>query len=98
MTLKIITNNHWRPIIYGFELPKKWRKEFDWIKDDEEYDCHSFIRYKNWYYSLNDFMRIDKNSYFPDKWHGYRSDSYFSGLLVELSDCGEAVKVGTYIS
>jgi hypothetical protein len=38
----------------------------------------------------------------PPEWikefDGYHNDSYFSGILIKLSDTGEAVKVYTYIS
>jgi hypothetical protein len=32
------------------------------------------------------------------EWDGYHSDSFFSGVLVKYSRCGDAVKVATYFS
>jgi len=98
--LTIKTNNHFRPILHGFELTEKERKEYDWMDWSEEGDAHSdnFFRYKGWCYYLGDFMKTGTHSPFPEKWHGYLNDSFFSGILVRLSDDGEGVVVGTYYS
>jgi len=100
--LKIFGNNHDIPIIYGYELSDKWKKEFDYYKSQEELECASFFRYKNWVYDLSEFMRVNlNNSPFeecPIKFHGHRSDSFFSGILIKLDDTGESVKVYHYYS
>ena len=44
--ITIKTNNQWRDFTYGYELPAKWRKEFDWIKSDEEYNNSLFVKVK----------------------------------------------------
>ena len=93
--LTIKTNNHFIPILNSFDLTEDERKEFDYMDDINE---GSFFRYKNLVYSLDQFMRIDKHSPFPDGWHGYHSDSFFSGILVKFSDCNEAVIAATYYS
>ena len=56
----------------------------------------SFFRYRNWVYSLDQFM-VNNHDDFKD-WHGHHGDSFFSGVLIKLSDCGDAVKVATYYS
>ena len=33
-----------------------------------------------------------------EQWHGYMSDSYFSGLLIRYSDDYEEYQIATYIS
>ena len=93
--ITIKTNNRPRPVIYGFELSAKERAEYDFLDD---IDCCQFFRYKGYVYHLSDFMRIGKNNTDLAGWHGYHSDSFFSGVLVKLSDDGEAVTVGTYYS
>jgi hypothetical protein len=94
MTLEIKTNNQFREIIYWYDLTEK---EKDELKDNyDTIEESSFFRYKNQVYDLNDFMRLEKNSLFPDSWHGYSNDSFFSGILIELSNCGDGVKVGFY--
>lgn len=96
MSLEIITNHHWRPILYSHEIPEKvLENEFDWMRDPDNY---SFFKYKDWYYCLEEIMVLDERSPFGGRWHGYHSDTFFSGILVEISDDGEMVKVGRYYS
>lgn len=93
--ITIKTNNVPRPVIYGYELTEKERREFDYIPDDD-IDSHSFIRYKGWVYDLGEFMRVDEDSALAG-WHGYSSDSYFSGVVMKYADkSGEAVIMGRY--
>lgn len=89
--MKIKTNNHPRDILSWYDLTPAERKEFDYLEEGEG----SFFRYKGWVYDLGEFMRVDHTA-IPDKWHGYASDSYFSGVLVRYtSDCGQVI-VGSY--
>ena len=94
--MNIITNNQEREFIDWTDLSKKEQEEFDWMKNPEE---HNFFRYRDWIYSLDDFMVIDKQA--PKEfqnWDGYSSDSFFSGILIKYCDDGEFYKVATYIS
>ena len=92
--MKIITNNHWNNFLYWYELTEKEQAEFDWIENPDE---HTFFRYRGWVYSLDDFM-LPNHVEELEEWDGYRSDSFFSGVLIKLSDDGEMYQVGTYIS
>jgi hypothetical protein len=92
----IKTDRKWKNFKYGYELPKKWRKEFDWM-NDEEYEVGCFLIYRNWAYSLLDFLRVEHNSDLKG-WHGYSSDTYFSGVVIRLSEDGEQYMIGTYFS
>ena len=95
MATKIYTNNHQRQFLYFYELTEKEKKELDWIEDDTA----SVFRYRGNVYSLDEFVRIDKNNpFYPLGYHGYHSDSYFSGILIKVSDDGESYQVATYIS
>jgi len=90
MNVKVITNNQQRKTIYWFELSQKEREEvntYDQVKDS------TFFRYKGQIYDIADFMPCPLEG-----WQGYSSDSYFSGVLLCLSPCGDSVKVGRYIS
>lgn len=96
--MKIITNNQPRDIISWYDLTEKEQKEFDYLTEGEG----SFFRYKGWIYDLGEFMRID-TSIAPhpqrkdwEKWHGYASDSYFSGVLVRYTSDYDQVIVGQY--
>lgn len=91
--IKIITNNVPRNIIYGYELSDKQKQDFDYIED---IDSHDFVKYKNNIYDLSEFMRIENNDSLKD-WHGYSSDSYFSGKLVKYID-SDTVIMGWYCS
>lgn len=101
MALTVKTNNVPRKPIYGWDLSEKEAKEFDYL-DAEDFPSHSFMRYKGWVYDLNEFMRVDPGTE-GDRglkgWHGYISDSYFSGVVIKYVDeyC-ETFIAGTYIS
>ena len=100
MTIKIISNYHWRELLSYYELSDMERAladdYHDWVSDPGD---HLYFVYKGHVYILADFMRIEHH---PDgdfsSWHGYASDSFFSGTLVRLSDCGDSVQVGRYLS
>jgi len=89
--MKITTNNQYRTILHWSDLTEKEQKELDMYEDVQE---SSFFRYRDWCYDLCDFWRTDSNDNWKDKWDGYKTDSYFSAILVKYSDCGEAVRVG----
>lgn len=96
---KIITDHKWKNLLYGYQVPEKVKKDyFDWMQEPE-IDSSYFIKYRNRYYSLDDFMRIEKECpFYSLGYHGYVSDSYFSGVLVKLSDDGEQYQIALYIS
>jgi hypothetical protein len=92
--MEIKGNGHYRDILFFWELTKK---EQDEIKDDyEDIQESSFFRFKGRVYDLNDFMRIDSNHMDFAGYHGYHADSFFSGILVKMSECGEGVSVYQY--
>ena len=91
--LKIRTNGHYREVLDWSQLTVKEQEEYAYLEEDGG----SFFRYKNWTYFLGDFMRIGNDAPFKG-WDGYHSDSFFSGVLVKYSNCGDAVKVATYLS
>lgn len=98
--LKIRTDNKYRPILDWSQLTEKEQEEYAYL---EESGYCGFFRYKKWCYFLGDFMRVDYNTPFKENtpfkgWDGYHNDSFFSGVLVKYSECGDAVKVATYIS
>lgn len=98
--MKIVCNNVPRNLIYGYELSEKERSEFDYI-ESEEFEMHGFFRYKGEIYDMGEFTRID-SAIAPhpqrDGWErfdGYASDSFFSGVLVKCVD-SDRVLVATY--
>lgn len=97
--MKIVCNNCPRDVLSGYELTDKEKSEFEYL---DSIDDGSFFRYKGQVYDLSEFMRITP-SIAPhcqrpgwEKFDGYSSDSFFSGLLVRYVDDFERVIVGTY--
>src|ERR1700746_193707 len=103
----IITNNHPRLIMDACELTASEREDFDyltWSAIEAGEDSASFIRYRGELYDLGDFQYeggLMKGSSIPGifaGWHGYISDSFFSGILVRMCEDTDYVIVGRYYS
>ena len=95
--MKVRTNYQWRQFKYRYEVPSSVLDWYDWLDDDESYD--GWIKYLDRWYHVTDFMRLDGPH--PEKfgdWHGVYSDSFFSGVVIRLSDDGEEYQIGTYLS
>lgn len=97
--LTITTDHKWKNLLFGYELTEKERKDFDYMSQDE-IETASFVRYRKCVYALSEFQRIEKTIMCGEllDWDGYASDSFFSGVVIKLSDCGEQYIIGTYIS
>lgn len=89
---RIVTNNQWRNLTYGYELTAKERADFDYI-DADDFDSHDFLRYKGQTYDVSEFELSNVKG-----WDGMHADSFFSGIVIKLSDDGEQVKVGLYLA
>ena len=98
MSISIISNYHWRDLVYGFELPSKEAEEW---KDLEDWEECTFVFYRGEYY-LDEFTVIPERMRrdYPEmaKWEGYMSDSFFSGLLIRYSEDFEKYQIATYTS
>ncbi len=85
--LTIITNNVPRDVIDAWELSPAEQAEFDyldWRAIEQGEDSASFARYKGELLDLND-LEPGPGSCMPDAfagWSAYRSESFFSGVLV----------------
>ena len=98
----IKTNNHWRELVLGFEIPEKKMEYFKNLFDNAEEIM--FVKYGGEYYPLGDFMRIGsfhsglskENSPFGPYWDGYHSFGFGCGLLIKMSECGEACQIARY--
>jgi hypothetical protein len=99
-TLHIYGNNHARDFIYWHELTESEQKELDWVltSDTMTPDDWQGFRYKGNVYSLDDFMRAPAGMFAPYDFDGYMSDSFFSGILIRLTEDNDRVLVYTYIS
>jgi|HubBroStandDraft_3_1064219.scaffolds.fasta_scaffold11611_4 hypothetical protein len=103
--MNIKTNHHQHPILSWFDLSAKEQKEFEYLDTEDRQLDASFFRYKGVTYDLGEFLVIPQhvatNTQFEgwEKWDGYSSDSFFSGVLVKyVEDIDDHVIVGTYFS
>ena len=97
--ITIITDNKWKPFKYLFEVPFKVVKDnFDYMLDSkgevEDNYLDGFFKYRNTWYHTSMFTA---NRSAVKGWHGIHSDSFFSGVLIQMSDDGEAYKVATFL-
>jgi hypothetical protein len=103
-TLTIHTNNVPRNTLNWFELTPKEQKEFDYLDTEDRQMDASFLRYKGQIYDLGEFIRVSEpmksNCQFKgvEKWDGYSSDSFFSGILIKYVNDYEQVIPATYFS
>lgn len=81
--MEIRTNNIPRNLKYGYEMPEKFKADFDYIPEDE-FNNHAFFEYKKQWYDLGEFIRTSATIPELKAWQGYSSDSAFSGVVVRL--------------
>jgi hypothetical protein len=111
--MQIITNHHPRDVIDAWQLTADERAEFDyldWPAIEDGRDSASFVRYKGELIDLADIDGIPPTGAGLEGWDGYKSDSFFSGLVFRYprEDCygrpladsldTERVIVGRYFS
>ena len=102
--VKITTNNHWREFIGFWEINNPniqdgLECDYNYLDDIEsEY----FICYRDRWYHLSDFMSLHNKIHCPNPpdlmngWDGYLNDSFFSGVLIKVSECGEGYQIATF--
>ncbi len=104
--MNIVTNNQPRQpmsglmmeLFVGVKQAAKIRKEFDWLSD-EDFEDESFVTYKGCTYAVSEFVRVENEAAGDFAgWHGYHSDSYFSGVLIRFCDDSSDVIMGRFFS
>lgn len=103
-TMTIKTNNVPRDVLQWFDLTVAERDsgDFDYLDTVDAQASAAFFRHRGNVYDLGEFSRIDQTvAPHPQRqgwedWDGYRSDSYFSGILVKYVQDFERVIVATY--
>ena len=93
---KVFGNNHDVPIVCGFELTDKEKREFDYLSDSE-LDESTFFRYKGNVYYTGEFERT-QGSGLESIADGIHNDTYFSGILVKYCEDNDFIKVYTFYS
>ena len=90
--MRIVTNNKPRDIVSFFELKEKYQKEMLETYGEDAKELQ-FFTYKNDVYCLADFCVVDKKGHLS-YWDATLGTSYFSSLLIRLTNCNNAVIVG----
>ena len=93
MAVVVSSDGKFKPFLYDYEVPKKVLAAYDWLDDDAKAD--GWVKYKNEYMHLSDFMRLSGSGMGRD-WNGHNGDSYFSGTVIKMTDDGEEYKIGRY--
>ena len=105
--IRITTNNVPRPVIDAWELSASERQVFDyldWSAIERGEDSASFVRYRGELYPVSDFSAyygLSRDAGLPAEfqgWHGYLSDSFWSGLLIRFTEDPEYVIVARFYS
>ena len=99
--MEIRTNRNWRSFTYRTEVPEGILvDQFDY--QDLETETDGFILYRGIWYHLDMFMRVGYPGPFGQTmeglWHGSHADTFFSGIVVRLSEDGETYQIGTYMT
>ncbi len=88
---KTITDHKWKNFKYGNEVPANvLADQFDHLDDAVNQD--GFLKYKNCWYHVSDFLRMTSNPVFD----GYVGHSYYHSTLIKISGDGEKYKIGSY--
>jgi hypothetical protein len=93
--MEIISNGTPRDMVPFYALPANVQSKVS--QNYANADLFDWVQYKGEWYCMEDFVRVGKDSPFPE-WDGCLSDTYFSGVLVRLVDDGERVIFGRYFS
>ena len=100
--LKIKTDHKPRPLEPLCGVPVKFRQDFDYLEEENQYDFR-FVKYKGVWYDAYDPQRIrvsTKNNFCdmvvnPDHpfaaYHAVISDSFFSGVLFKFVGNDEVI-------
>ena len=92
--LHIRCNYHWRTFEGSWDLTAAELEDLSMDPDLAEPVFH----YRGSVYSLQDFMRVPEGM-FPGHWDGYLSDTFFSGVLIQLNDENpDEYRVATFYS
>ena len=91
MAITVTTNHNWRQFKYGYEVPESVHADYDWLDDDARAD--GWMHYRGHWYHISDVMCGG-----IEGWQGSIGESFFSSILVNLSDDGEEYQIGLALS
>ena len=88
--MEIVTNNKPRDIVSFFELKNKHQKEM-LETFGEQAESLDFFLYKGEVYCLADFCITEQ---FGKHWDAALPETYFSAVLIRLTNCNNSVIIG----
>ena len=94
----VTTNGHARNIICWWDLSDKERAELKYVTEDAQ-DWWQGFRYKGWVYNLGEFTSLSAMGCpksLKKDWHGIKTETFFSGIVVRYANDYESVIVGSY--
>jgi hypothetical protein len=92
--ITVTTNNNARPLVSWHDIPETSRGWFDYLDDFERLESR-LVSYRGDYYDVFDMLRATA-PLSASGWHGYSSETYFSGIVVRLNDDDDTVVIGRY--
>ena len=92
--ITVTTNNNARPLVSWHDIPENSRGWLDYLDEESRYESR-LVAYRGAYYDVFDMMRAPA-PLSDSGWHGYSSETYFSGIVVRLNHDDESVVVGRY--
>jgi hypothetical protein len=88
--MKITSDGKWHHFKYRDEVPKRvLASQFDHLDPDNASDM--FLKYRNSWYHISDFMRAEGG--FPG-WDGYAGITFSSAVVIKVAPDGESYKIG----
>lgn len=99
--MKIKTNNQWRELLNWYDLTESQQADFDYNGADED----SYFMYKGRVHALAEYTMFNSVWSTPTVegdmlhgWHASAMQSAWTGTVIKVSACGDAVIVGYYYS
>lgn len=90
MAVQITTNHQWHNFVCREDVPiKVLCRDFQWCGEQDYFFC-----YRRRWYHLSEFEYREKIPYFD----AIHLDSFYSGVVIAVSNDCEQYKVGTLIS
>ena len=94
--ITVTTNNNARPLVSWHDIPENLRGWFDYLDDNMRHESR-LVLYRGAYYDVFDMLRAPA-SLSASGWHGYVSETYFSGIAVRLNHDDDTVVIGRYFA
>ena len=95
--MKVITNYNWREFRYGNEVPESVHADYEHLEESEHYDM--WIWYRSRWYHISDFLAWNTPWTGPKPadlayWDGMVTDTFFSGVVIKVSEDCEKYQIG----